>query len=247
MGNSEILVQHSLTGQHFGYSAADLDTLGSTEYTLVTIIVDESNSVSSYKTEMEECIKKAINACKYSPRSDYLLLRLVAFNRNMREIHGFKQLTDCSESDYDNCLHPSGTTLLFETTVNAIESTRDYSVNLADQDFEANGIIIILTDGMDNESGNITASSVSESLKKITKEESLESLLTILVGVGVGGYSDVSGYLDEFKDKAGITQYIEIKNADEKSLAKLADFISKSKSSQSQSLGTGSVSQSLLF
>ena len=247
MGNSEILVSHNLSGQHFGYSAADLDTLGSTEYTLVTLVIDESSSVSSYKSEMEECIKKAINACKFSPRSDYLLLRLVAFNRNMREIHGFKQLADCSESDYDNCLHPSGTTLLFETTVNAIESTRDYSVNLADQDFEANGIIIILTDGEDNESGSITASSVSDSLNKITKEESLESLLTILVGVGTKGYAGVSDYLDTFKDKAGITQYVDIKNADEKSLAKLANFISKSISSQSQSLGTGSVSQPLLF
>ena len=241
------LINHSLVGQHFGYSACDLSDLGSTEYTLVTIIVDESSSVSSYKSEMEECIKKAINACKLSPRSDYLLLRLVAFNRNMREIHGFKQLTDCEISNYDNSLHPSGTTLLFETTVNAIESTRDYSVNLADQDFEANGIIIIITDGMDNESGNITASSVSDSLKKITKEESLESLLTILVGVGTEGYADVSDYLDTFKNEAGITQYIEIKNTTEKNLAKLADFISKSISSQSQSLGTGSISQPLLF
>ena len=244
---SKTLVQHSLTGQHYGYSAADLSDLGSTQYTLVTLIVDESSSVSSFKQEMEECIKKAINACKFSPRSDYLLIRLVAFNRHMREIHGFKQLVDCDISDYNNCLHPNGTTLLFETTVNAIEATNDYSISLADQDFEANAIIICITDGIDNESHPITASSVAESLKKITKEESLESILTILVGVGIGSYSNVSDYLDDFKDKAGITQYIEIKDADEKSLAKLADFISKSISSQSQSLGTGSVSQPLLF
>ena len=39
--NSSTLIQHSLTGQHYGYSAADLDDLGATEYTLVTIVVDE--------------------------------------------------------------------------------------------------------------------------------------------------------------------------------------------------------------
>jgi uncharacterized protein YegL len=244
---SEILVQHSLTGQHYGYSAADLGDLGATEYTLVTIAVDESGSVSNYKDEIEKCIQAVANACKFSPRSDYLLIRLVSFHTSMKEIHGFKQLIDIDPNDYIDSIHPGGGTALFEAAKNAIDATNDYGKQLADSDFEANAIVFIITDGMDNSSGSIDSAAVGKSLRKIMKDEALESVLSILIGVGVGDYADVSDYLDEFKDQAGLNQYVEIKDANDKSLAKLAQFISKSVSSQSSSLGTGGPSQTLTF
>lgn len=105
---SDTLVQHALVGQHFGYSAADLGDLGATEYTLVTIVADESGSTSLFIKEMETCIKKAIEACKMSPRADYLMVRVVAFDTTMREIHGFKQLQDIDLKDYDGRLHAGG-------------------------------------------------------------------------------------------------------------------------------------------
>jgi len=247
MEKNSSLIQHSLTGQHYGYSAADLDSLGATEYTLVTIIVDESGSVSSFKDEIEKCIQEVIRACKFSPRSDYLLIRLVAFNQNIREIHGFKQLIDCDPNNYDGIIHPSGMTALFSTTQNAIVATNDYGKQLSNNDFEANAIIFVITDGMDNESGSIGSTEVGNALKDIMKEEALESVMSILVGVGVGQHTDVSSYLEDFKNDAGLNQYVEIKNANEKTLAKLADFISKSVSSQSNSLGSGSMSQPLTF
>ncbi len=245
--NSKSLIQHSLTGQHFGYSAADLGELGATEYTLVTIAVDESSSVSGFKNEIESCIQAVVKACKFSPRSDYLLIRLVAFNSSMREIHGFKQLVDCDINDYQDAIHPCGTTALFSTARNAITATNDYGKQLADSDFEANAIVFIITDGMDNESGSIDGKSVRAALKEVMKDEALESIMSILIGVGVGDYADVSDYLDEFKNEAGLNQYVEIKNATDKNLAKLADFISKSVSSQSNSLGSGAMSQPLNF
>jgi len=245
--NSNILVQHNLTGQHYGYSAADLGDLGATEYTLVTIVVDESGSTSSFKDEIEKCIQEVIKSCKFSPRSDYLMVRLVAFNDSMREIHGFKQLVDCQIADYENCLSPGGSTLLFESARNAINATADYGKDLNENDYDVNAIIFVITDGMDNESGKITASSVGDSLQQIRKDEHLESIMSILIGVGVGHYQGVSAYLDDFKKDAGLSQYIEMKDANDKTLAKLASFISKSISSQSSSLGTGGPSQTLQF
>lgn len=244
---SSQLIQHGLTGQHYGYSAADLDSLGATEYTLVTIAVDESGSVDSYKDEIEKCIQEVVKACKYSPRSDYLLIRLVSFCSSMREIHGFKQLIDCNPDDYKNVIHPGGSTALFETAKNAIDATNDYGKHLADNDFDSNAIVFIITDGMDNASGQIDAVKVGEALKAVKKDEALESIMSILIGVGVGGYADIQAYLDEFKNEAELTQYVEIKNANDKTLAKLADFISKSVSSQSSALGSGGASQPLQF
>jgi len=244
---STVLNTHSLTGQHYGYSAADLGDLGATEYTLVTIVVDESGSTSGFKNEMEACIQEVIKSCKFSPRSDYLMVRLVTFRETMREIHGFKQLIDCDLPDYDDCLSPGGTTLLFESAMNAINATADYGKDLDENDYDVNAIVFVITDGMDNESGSITTASVGDALKKAMMDEHLESIMSILIGVGVGSYSGVSTYLDDFKKDAGLSQYIEMKDANEKTLAKLADFISKSVSSQSSSLGTGDKSQTLIF
>lgn len=245
--NSSTLIQHSLTGQHFGYSAAEIDDLGATEYTLVTIAVDESSSVSAFKNEMIACIQEVVKACRTSPRSDYLLIRLVAFNSSMREIHGFKQLIDCNVDDYIDAINPCGATALFETARNAISATNDYGKQLANSDFEANAIVFIITDGDDNSSGNITADDVGMALKETMRDEALESIMSILIGVGVGSYPGISDYLDTFKNDAGINQYVEIKDANDKTMAKLANFISKSVVSQSNSLGTGGPSQQLTF
>lgn len=244
---SKTLTQHSLTGQHYGYSGAAIDDLGATEYTLVTIAVDESSSVSSFKDEMIACIQEVVKACKFSPRSDYLLIRLVAFNSSMREIHGFKQLIDCDPDDYLNAINPCGSTALFETARNVISATNDYGKQLVDSDFEANAIVFIITDGDDNSSGGVTANDVGTALKEAMRDEALESIQTILVGVGVGSYPGISDYLDTFKDEAGMNQYVEIKDANDKTFAKLANFISQSVSSQSSSLGTGGPSQQLAF
>ena len=245
--NSDQLIQHSLTGQHFGYSGADLSDLGATEYTLCTICVDESSSVSAFKDEMIACIQEVVKACKFSPRSDYLLIRFVAFNGSMREVHGFKQLIDCDVNDYVDAINPCGSTALFETTRNAISATNDYGKQLADSDFEANAIVFVITDGDDNSSGGITANDVGTALQEAMRDEALESIMSILVGVGVGSYPGISNNLNTFKNNAGINQYVEIKNANDKTFAKLANFISQSVSSQSSALGSGGNSQPLTF
>lgn len=245
--DSSTLIQHSLTGQPYGYSAADLSDLGASEYTLVTIVVDESGSTAGFKDPMEKCIRQVVDSCKLSPRSDYLMIRLVAFDHNMREIHGFKMLGDCDLTDYDDCLRPGGSTLLFESAQNAIQATAAYGKDLDENDYAVNAIVFIITDGMDNESGSITSASVGDALKQAMMDEHLESIMSVLIGVGVGHYAGVSTYLDDFKNDAGFDQYVEIKDADKKTLAKLGGFISQSVVSQSSSLGTGSKSQKLQF
>src|SRR5438128_2007010 len=60
-------------------------------------------------------------------------------------------------------------------------------------------------------------------------------------------YSPRADNLMQLYRDAGFTQYVEIGDADPKTFAKLAQFVSKSISAQSQSLGTGGPSQSLVF
>ena len=96
--------QQMLPIGHYGYSATRMDDLGASEYTLVTIVCDVSPSVSSFTNEMEEALREIVKACKYSPRADNLLIRLVTFAGYLDEAHGFKLLERCNLDDYKRCL-----------------------------------------------------------------------------------------------------------------------------------------------
>jgi len=241
------LEDHKPARAGFTYSAAKIGDLGATEFTLVTIVNDVSGSVASFKGDMETTLKQIIEACDKSPRRDNLLIRMTQFDQDIYETHGFKLLESCKTdiSSYDNCLNIGGSTSLFDATRNAIVATEDYAKKLADQRFMVNAIVIVITDGCDNTS-SCGISDVKTALAQVIKNEALESMVTILVGVGIND-SMVATALSEFQTKAGITQYVEQKSADAKTLAKLAAFVSKSISAQSQALGTNGPSKPLTF
>jgi uncharacterized protein YegL len=240
--NDPSMGNNAVKGYNYGYSATKIDNLGATEYTLVTIVVDVSGSVRPYKTEMESCMSQIVSACKSSPRSDNLLIRFVSFSSDIQEEHGFKLLENCDPIDYKDSLVIHGATNLFDAAYDSILATNDYAKQLYDNDFCVNGIVFVLTDGGDT--GSLRSlDNVSGVIQQTNMEEKLESLVTILIGVGVGGYGTIGKYLKDFQDNSGFTQYQEIKNANEKTLAKLAEFVSKSISMQSKSLGTGGPSK----
>jgi len=134
-------------------------------------------------------------------------------------------------------------TALFDATYSSVAATLKYGKTLIDQDFSVNGICFIITDGEDNNS-NVTPLQVKNQMGIAIQGEDIESLLTILIGVNDNSYKS---YLETFKDEANLSQYVSVGDATAQKLAKLAAFVSKSISSQSQSLGSGGASQLLTF
>jgi len=230
----------NIKGTSFQYSGARVQTLGATKYTLVTIITDLSGSVSAFKDDLEKCLKEIVTACRRSPNADNLLLRLITFHSSISEVHGYKLLTDCNPDDYLGTLQVGGVTALFDATANGIVATADYAKTLLDKHFDINAIIFVLTDGDDNAS-TYTVSQVKKEFEKAVKLEYLESLVSVLIGVNVSD-PGMQKYLKDYKDNAGFTQYEQIDKANEKTLAKLAAFVSKSISSSSNSLCNGAPS-----
>lgn len=242
--NADLETKKFPTG-NYQFSATRIGDLGATEYTLVGMSVDVSGSTGAFHTEMTDCIKKVLESCKYSPRSDNLMLRLTRFSDNIEEIHGFKLLEACNTDDYNDVLDvPGGQTALYDASVNIVEATSIYGADLLKQDFSVNGVVIVITDGMNNKS-TFTVNTVRKALQDAIAKESLESLVSILVGVNTT--TDIKQFLTAFAKDAGFTQYVDIGDATAKSLAKLAAFVSRSISSQSQALGTGGPSQPLTF
>lgn len=226
----------------FGFSAVRPETLGASEYTLVTLVLDKTGSVSSFANELFAIKKAVVDACRKSPRAEYLLLRVVEFNTSVDEVHGFKPLADIDATGYSvpSC---GGLTALNDAAFSAVSASNAYAKTLTDQDYLVNALVVLATDGDDNAS-RMRPTDVKAELSRALQGEHLESLRSILVGVNAGQFRT---QLQQFQAEVGIDQYVDVADATPQRLAKLADFVSRSISAQSQSLGTGGPSQALVF
>lgn len=262
IGDDDALENFQIPNSHYGFSATKIGDLQATEYTLATVVCDESGSTAGFAAEMEKATQEIVKSCRHSPRADNLMFRTVMFGTKMSEYHGFKLLESCNVADYNNFYGKSGngaTTALFDSSHNAIKASNSYAKQLSANDFLCNGIVFVITDGDDNAS-LLTAVNVGEALSEAVKSEAMESLVAILIGVNVN-QPQLHQYLTDFAKKAGFTPvkvrdangnetevpYLSLTDASEKTLAKLAKFVSQSISSQSQALGTKGPSQSLVF
>lgn len=243
--NEERMETRSIPNGHYGYSTMRLEDLGASEYTLVTIVNDASGSVAGFCGAMEKALGSIVQACKMSPRSNNLLLRLVTFNDRLSETHGYKLLDQCRPADYAGILSPGGSTALYDAAENAVAAAAAQGRQMKDAGYSVNGIVFVMTDGMDNAS-HLAIPQLRHTLEQGVQDSHLESLVSVLIGVNVRDRG-VSDYLKQLYADAGFTQYIELERADASTLARLADFVSRSISAQSQSLGTGGPSRPLTF
>ncbi len=234
---------HAIDGGAFQFSAVRPEDLGAAEYTLVSVVTDVTGSVSGFEKTLRTAVIDAVHACGKSPRSDNLLLRFSTFSTKIDEVHGFKTLRQIDPQKDYGPFRCSGGTALYDAVRESISATSEYAKVLTDNDFDVNGIIFIITDGMDNSSRH-NRTDIADAIRRVKRDEFLESLLVILIGVNA---DDCSQWLDEFHREAELSQYVDIRDFDVTKSAKLAEFISKSTSMQSQSLGTGGPSQPLTF
>ena len=203
-----------------------------------------TGSTCDFAVQLWDTLIASVKACKKSPRSDNLLVRAILFSSDLKggleEIHGFKPVSEINPDDYQQ-FSPTGLTPLADAVYSAVGATLTYGKKLSDLDFGVNGIVIIITDGGDNASVS-TPKMVKKEIEKATRAEKIESLITILVGINT---SLCAAELANFQSEAGIPKYIDGGDVTPGKLAKLAEFVSQSVSSQSQALGTGGPSQSI--
>lgn len=246
MDLSQGLQSFQIPGGNYGFTGMQIgDPNMAMDQTLYTLIVDESGSTVGFRNEMAKAIQAVVKSLAHCPRADNLMYRHVQFSSSVKEFHGFKPLRQCNVGDYSNVFGTAGCTVLYDATVEAANATSVYAENLAKERYIANGINVVITDGCDYGS-NQGINDVKRAFDKMLSNESLESFISILIGVNIKD-SGVAQKLNEFQKDAGFTQFILVEDATEKTLAKLGDFISKSVSSQSQALGSGGASQSLTF
>jgi uncharacterized protein YegL len=241
---SQQLQSFLIPGGNYGYTGTQVDQLTSFENTLAVGLLDESGSTTGFARDMELCVKEIIKSLRHSPRADNLMYRHCHFGTNFREVHGYKPLAQINPDDYDNCYQPGGRTALYDSYDRVFTELIDYAEKQAAQKYLCNGVVYGISDGQDYGS-TLGRKDVRLKLARAISSEALESLITILIGVNDD--SQIQDDLQKFANEVGFTQYIPVAKADEKTLAKVANFVSQSISSQSQALGTGGPSKSLTF
>ncbi len=237
-------------GSGFTFAGTNIADLEAAEYTLVTIALDETGSISGYESQITDMLKAAIDACKRSPFSENLLIRVIRFGSQYRrgssdgvdELHGFKPLVAIDLADYP-ILRAGGMTPLNDAVYSGVGAMNVYAKELVDLDFAVNGITFVITDGGENASV-ATAQMVQDELQRSVTGEIMESHYSVLIGIGTGS-GDADGVLQAFQADTGMDQFIWAGDANAGNLAKLAQFVSQSISSTSQALGTGGPSRQI--
>jgi len=237
-------IEQLQAGSGFKFSAVKVDALRSSEYTLVSLVVDVSESVKKFKTALENMLKAVHGACFMSPRKDALLMRITSFSEVLNELIGFQLLANIKDTDMDGILHVGGYTALFDATMEALEVTVSQAENLNKLDYTVNATIYIVTDGENNRGKVRLSEPIKARVEAIRKAECLQNILIVLIGVTDNNVS-LSTYLQDFKDGAALDQYIDIGTATPGKLAKLGEFISASVSSASSALAQKQASQPL--
>src|SRR3989338_819553 len=237
--------QHRIGGGKFTFGGTRINRRGSDGgYTLVTLAIDETGSVSGFADELKKMLVMAVESCKKSPRSDNLLVRVITFGtqhpNGVKEIHGFKMLSEINTADYPD-IKPGSWTPLCDAVFSAVGAMNTYGQQLNDEDFDVNAIAIVITDGGDNRSV-ATMNMVKEELRKAVTGETVESMISILVGINTSACRHL---LEEFKEEAGMTHFVGAGGGAKGKLAKVSGVVLRAVSSQSQALGTGGPSQNI--
>ena len=215
--NQDETVSMKITGaSNFHFSGVRPEKLQATEYTLVTIVIDETGSVAKFADLLLDMVKTIIKSCQKNARAENVLVRLVAFNRNVREVHGFIALPDIKTDDYQP-FQPTGLTALYDATYSAIGSMLTYGKSLYDLDMEVNGVGFIVTDG-DNNTGSMGTTSIADCMEEAMRMEKIKGITTVLIGIKDPSLPKseaerIAAALKKFKDEAKLTEYIDAGDA----------------------------------
>jgi len=249
--SGDIPMSQLMTPSSFQYSAVDLSTLANlaSKYTLVTIVIDVSGSVYSFRDTLEHALREIIGACKKDPSANSQLVRLILFNDTLQEIHGFKPVNSINENDYNGIISPGGNTALFDAMRQSVEAAVAYAAVLAQQAYTTNAITIVVTDGKDSGYG-CGAGDVARTNDQAISGESLESSQIVLLGLTED--LQFGTYLEKVRTDCKIDKTMIVgtfvaggPTANRGKIAKLLQFVSHSVSSTAQALGSGGPSKTI--
>lgn len=247
-GESQKLQSFMIPGAGYGYTGTAIQDLTSFENTVAATLFDESGSTRIFAKQMEEAVKQIIKFLRISPRADNLIYGHYHFDNGIKEILGWTPLAQVEEDQFDGCWAGGGCTNLYYSEDRVLTYMRDYAQQMAAKRYVSNGILCTMSDGGEyspqySEGAGFKEDQVKKAFADCVVCEDLESLVSIFIGINPD--QGVQDEMQRHAEEVGYTRYLPVEKADANSLAKIAEFISKSIVSQSQALGSKGPSQDI--
>lgn len=164
-GASMILVDNLDAVALAGCSGADLDQINTDDVTLVAVVLDASSSMEGVRRDVIAGFNVMLDTFQGSRQADSILLSAWSFDNTARLHFSYTPVplvNNLTEVEY----RPSGSTALYDTLLHVMTGLVAYGQSLRNNGVRTRCIIVVFSDGADNES-RATASqvrTVSESL-----------------------------------------------------------------------------------
>lgn len=210
-----------------GCIGAEVEDLETDDVTVVSLILDSSASMNSNQQAVREGYDNLIQALKDSKQAGSMLVSARMFDSCQKIFYGFTKVEDIKPIGYDYIADGDSTTL-YDTLVDALIGIRSYCEELNSNGIRTKVILVVFSDGDDNNSQKNRASDV-----KTLSEEFLKKELYYLVYIGFKQYE--TDNLEAIAKEVGFPNVLTV-DATGSEIRKVMGLVSKSiiQTSQSQ-------------
>ena len=199
----------------------DVDEVMSPSVLLVDFIIDRTGSMDMYERVMQECLEHYKQAICNSKQADEMLVSKTLFNTTI-ETGGY-----VAPEDFNTDYSTWGCTRLFDAIIDRRQRLLDYMEQLKNNGTNTRAVMVILTDGYDNDS-QYRASDARKAVQDLISKE----ITVAFIAFG----QDAFGVADNLGVKPKNVR--EVSN-DESELRKAIDLVSKSAISASKKASAG--------
>lgn len=145
----------------------DFDDLDSDQQLSARFVIDDSGSMEDYEDDVSDALEDLKQMILDSKQEDEMLLGKTLFGDRIKED------PYCLVSDFDTSYSaPGWTTKLFDAIIQSVANVKASVKQLEDKQFTARGLLVILSDGRDNDS-EATKQEVAEAIKSL-KDSGIE-------------------------------------------------------------------------
>lgn len=194
-----------------GCAGISIDDLDSEENTLVTVVIDASASMYSYRQAVIDAYNDAFLApLQGAKNAESILASCWIFSGGgtdaCRLLHGYTPVSQCPKLD-ESAYDPDSSTPLWEAVQKAMLGIVSYGLTLAQAGSRVKHIVIVLSDGGENSSKRgITSPSLQAQSADLIKQETFV-LSYVFFGDEQEGeqYADEIGFPPQHRIPAGLS------------------------------------------
>lgn len=145
----------------------DFDDLDSDQQLSARFVIDDSGSMEDYEDDVSDALEDLKQMTLGSKQEDEMLLGKTLFGDQIKED------PYCLVSDFDTSYSaPGWSTKLFDAIIQSVANVKASVKQLEDRQFTARGLLVILSDGRDNDS-EATKQEAAEAIKSL-KDSGIE-------------------------------------------------------------------------